>query len=113
MKKYIGVTLWFALLSITTLHYYGHIKIDYPFRAVITPANNAYSDLAGYDDIFALQKSFVHNAKTIKPAVVCIHNFREIASKPFDRSVFEGTPDHWFASIHSWLHHTLRNKYQV
>ena len=113
MKKYIGVTLWFALLSITTLHYYGHIKIDYPFRAVITPANNAYSDLAGYDDIFALQKAFVHNAKTIKPAVVGIHNLREIPSKPFDRSVFEGTPDHWFSNIQNWLNHTLRKKYQV
>ena len=113
MKKFIGVALWFVLLSAATLHYYGQIKIDYPFRAEITPAKSIYSDLEGYDDILALQKAFVQNAKTIKPVVVGINNLREIPSKPFDQSVFEGTPGNWLSNIQSWLSHTIRKKYQV
>lgn len=113
MKKFIGVALWLVLLSVTTLHYYGQIKVDYPFGAVVTPVKNVYSDLAGYDDILALQKAFVRNAKTVKPVVVGIHNLREIPSKAFDQSVFTGTPGNWVSNIQRWLNHTLRKRYQV
>ena len=113
MKKFIGVALWFVLLSAGTLHYYGQIKLDYPFRAETTPAKNIYSDLEGYDDILALQKAFVQNAKTIKPIVVGINSLHEIQSKPFDQSVFEGTPGNWLSNIQGWLNNTLRKKYQI
>jgi len=113
MKKFIGVALWFVLLSAVTLHYYGQIKLDYPFRAETTPAKNIYSDLEGYDDILALQKAFVQNAKTIKPIVVGINSLHEIQSKPFDQSVFEGTPGNWLSNIRGWLNNTLRKKYQI
>jgi len=111
MKKFVFTAFGLLIFMTLLLNYQGY---DFEFPP-LTPTSlevHPYSELEGYDDILALQRAFVRNARRLKPSVVSINNLREIrrASRPPSR------PDSgpaWLFWFRGWLNRTLNLHYQM